>query len=117
MPRRAAYQLVWQPDSRAYEVWQDGAPLAPRVAPGTSAWLDWLEAVPSFAFEGKTGETYTVRKETVQRGTAYWYAYRRLQGKMVKRYVGRSADLTPARLEEVAAALGAVVPSPDATPA
>lgn len=117
MPRRAAYQLVWQPDSRAYEVWQDGAPLAPRVAPGTSAWLDWLEAVPSFAFEGKTGETYTVRKETVQRGTAYWYAYRRLQGKMVKRYVGRSADLTPARLEEVAAALAAVASSPDATPA
>jgi LuxR family transcriptional regulator, maltose regulon positive regulatory protein len=60
----------------------------------------------------------TVRKETVQRGTAYWYAYRRVQGKMVKRYVGRSADLTPARLEEVASALGvSAASSADPTPA
>ncbi|HEV8190154.1 MAG TPA: hypothetical protein VGP82_01515, partial [Ktedonobacterales bacterium] len=105
MPRRTAYQVVWRPESRAYEVQRDGIAITPRVAPGTSTWADWLEEISSFAFEDKNCQSYTVRKETVQRGTAYWYAYRRVQGKMVKRYVGRSADLTPARLQEVVATL------------
>jgi LuxR family maltose regulon positive regulatory protein len=55
----------------------------------------------------------TVRKETVQRGTAYWYAYRRVQGKMVKRYAGRSSDLTLARLEESASVLGTAASASD----
>jgi LuxR family maltose regulon positive regulatory protein len=45
---------------------------------------------------------YTVRKQRVQRGGNYWYAYRRLHGRIVKRYIGKTADITFARLEETA---------------
>src|SRR5262249_52067225 len=45
------------------------------------------------------GDIYTLRKEKVQRGGAYWYAYHRADGRMTKRYLGRDTDLTLARLE------------------
>jgi len=45
-------------------------------------------------------------KEKRKRGSeGYWYAYRRHEGQMVKRYVGRSAQLSMERLEEIAARL------------
>ncbi len=63
---------------------------------------DWLEQIASFSFHSRWGMHYTVRKQRVQRGNNYWYAYRRLHGRIVKRYLGRTADLTLARLEEIA---------------
>src|SRR5260370_3264739 len=63
---------------------------------------DWLEQSASFSFHSRWGMHYTVRKQRVQRGSSYWYAYRRLHGRIVKRYLGRTADLTLARLEEIA---------------
>jgi hypothetical protein len=47
----------------------------------------------------------TVRKEQRQRGTAYWSVYRRQGQRLRKLYVGSSAALTKARLEEIAAQL------------
>ena len=44
----------------------------------------------------------TVRKETRQRGGAYWSAYRRRNGKLRKIYIGQSAALTQDKLEAVA---------------
>ena len=49
----------------------------------------------------------TVRQETRSGGT-YWYAYRRVGEKMAKRYLGRTTELSPARLEQVAAQLAEV---------
>jgi LuxR family maltose regulon positive regulatory protein len=69
------------------------------------AWFAWLEQGNSFAFEGKTA-TCLVRRETKQRGDAYWYAYSRKAGMLTKKYVGKTADVTPARLEYIAALLG-----------
>jgi LuxR family maltose regulon positive regulatory protein len=63
---------------------------------------DWLEQTASFAFQSRWGMYYTVRKQRVQRGSSYWYAYRRLHGRVVKRYLGRTTELTFARLEEIA---------------
>jgi LuxR family maltose regulon positive regulatory protein len=70
------------------------------------AWFAWLDEVSSFAFHGQSG-SYTARKETKQRGAVYWYAYRKTQGKLAKKYLGKTADLTLARLEHVAGVLHA----------
>ena len=89
------------------------------------AWFAWLDSVSSFAFHGLSG-SYTARKETKQRGALYWYAYRKTQGKLAKKYLGKTADLTLARLEDVAGVLyadrataastRAPAPAPPATP-
>jgi LuxR family maltose regulon positive regulatory protein len=44
----------------------------------------------------------TVCQERRRRGGSYWYAYRHRAQKVVKKYLGRSRDLTVWRLEEVA---------------
>lgn len=99
MPRRATHLLRWSPEHATYELWQHGAPLRPPVAPDTPAWFAWLADASSFSFQCATGDIYTLRKERVQRGGAYWYAYHRSDGRMTKRYLGRDGDLTLARLE------------------
>ena len=70
------------------------------------AWFAWLDAVSSFAFHGQSG-SFTARKETKQRGAEYWYAYRKREGTLAKKYLGKTADLTFARLEDVAGVLHA----------
>ncbi len=107
MPRRTTYLLRWLEEEQAYELTGVGVPI---VEPqdlrlGTHAWFDWLEQVTSFAFASRFGADYTVRKEQMQRGGLYWYGYRSFQGKTIKRYLGRTADLSLARLEEVAVRL------------
>src|SRR5581483_4867186 len=57
-----------------------------------------------FSFQGKDGHL-TLLKEPRVRGTDYWYAYRSLNGRTLKKYAGRTADLTVARLEEIARTL------------
>src|SRR5690242_14413256 len=105
MPKRIPYQLQWSSPTEEYAIFHDGRPIAPRIEPSSQHWVDWLETVPSFSFQSRDGGSCTVRKETVQRGGTYWYAYRRREGRMVKRYLARSAELTLARLEEVTATL------------
>ncbi|HZR41308.1 MAG TPA: transcriptional regulator, partial [Ktedonobacteraceae bacterium] len=100
MPRYAHYQLKWSSQTQTYALYIGGS--ASEV--GFSA--DSLEKIASFSFQSRSGEYCTVRKQTVQRGTEYWYGYRRVQGRIVKRYLGRTADLSIARLEEVARLLG-----------
>ncbi|MFO7680095.1 MAG: hypothetical protein R6X34_08590 [Chloroflexota bacterium] len=49
----------------------------------------------------------SLRKEQ-RRQVELWYAYRRVHGVLYKRYVGKSAGLTLARLEETAVWLNEV---------
>lgn len=60
----------------------------------------WLEMNRSFRFDcglaGKDG--YTARKEN----SGYWYAYKKIQGKLHKRYIGPGNEITISRLLEVA---------------
>ncbi len=70
---------------------------------GTRQWYDWLADNSSFVFEGGAGHL-TAQRE-VRRGIAYWYAYRRRGGKLFKTYLGRSEELTQARLEQASARL------------
>jgi LuxR family maltose regulon positive regulatory protein len=70
---------------------------------GSKRWFEWLtlEDTRSFAFEGYQGY-FTARKENKQRGSEYWYAYRWLNGKTIKAYLGTSNKLTKDKLNEVA---------------
>lgn len=70
----------------------------------------WLESVVSFRYEPRAAnKPYTVRKEA-GKGGDYWYGYRKQNGKLHKKYIGRSSEVNTAKLEEVAEALN--MPSP-----
>src|SRR5205085_11612273 len=58
----------------------------------------------AFAFVGKCGRI-SVLKEARSGGTGYWYAYRTQDRRTRKRYLGPSARVTVARLEQEAKAL------------
>jgi LuxR family maltose regulon positive regulatory protein len=115
MPKVPAYTLAWSPAREAYELYLTQVREAACIVPGSPDWFAWLEQISSFAFEGKSG-CYTTRKEAKQRGDRYWYAYLATGEQLTKRYLGKSTDLTLARLEHIAGTLHAQseiqVPSP-----
>jgi len=76
------------------------------ILPESRAWFVWLDEAPSFTFQGKAG-SYIARKEANRPGQGYWYAYIRTGKKLLKKYVGKTDDLTLARLEDVAGVLHA----------
>jgi chromosome segregation ATPase len=62
----------------------------------------WLESRGSFRFEPSgDNKPYTVRKES----GIYWYGCRKVAGKVRKKYIGKSSEVTLAKLEEIAEAL------------
>jgi chromosome segregation ATPase len=62
----------------------------------------WLESIGSFRFEPSgDSKPYTVRKEA----GIYWYGCRKIAGKVRKKYIGKSLEVTVAKLEEIAEAL------------
>jgi chromosome segregation ATPase len=65
----------------------------------------WVESVNSFKYV-PTGASnpYTVRKEA-KKGGDYWYGYRKVAGKLHKKYIGKSSELSTTKLEEIAKAL------------
>jgi non-specific serine/threonine protein kinase len=65
-------------------------------------WWRWLDSPGSVAFryEHPAGG-FTARREQRKR-EAYWYAYRKRSGVVRKAYLGRTRDLTAARLDTVA---------------
>ncbi len=69
----------------------------------SAAWYDWLEGHTTFYLESPAG-TFTARREA-RVGGSFWYAFRRVQRKLYKVYLGRSADLTRERLQQVACRL------------
>jgi len=67
--------------------------------------VTWVEAIGSFRYEPTgTNKPYTVRQET-KKGGDYWYGYRKVAGKLHKKYIGKSSELSTAKLEEIAEAL------------
>jgi LuxR family maltose regulon positive regulatory protein len=78
----------------------------------TPDWFTWLQTASSFRFfsdqrrlffrgHGPLLAPISLRKEGRRHGF-FWYAYRRASGRLYKRYVGRSDQLTLAKLDEVA---------------
>lgn len=106
MPRATKYSLHWRSEQGVYELRETRSRHPLSVTPGTAAWFTWLDSVSSFTFYGQHGHL-TMRQEARPRGDRYWYAYRRVDHKLTKRYLGRSRDLTLVRLEEIASLLSA----------
>jgi LuxR family transcriptional regulator, maltose regulon positive regulatory protein len=100
MPKNARYTLVWSALGQAYELRERQGGVQD-IVPESPAWLDWVDQISSFSFHGRNG-SYTASKEYRQRGEGYWYAYVRVGGKLIKRYLGRSVSLSIPRLEQVA---------------
>jgi LuxR family maltose regulon positive regulatory protein len=106
MPKVPAYTLDWSPATAAYELYQTRDREGLTIVPDSPAWFAWLDQVASFAFSGKSGH-FTARKEAKQRGDRYWYAYLTTGQQLTKKYLGKSADLSLARLEHFAGVLHA----------
>ncbi|MBO0790969.1 MAG: transcriptional regulator, partial [Ktedonobacteraceae bacterium] len=104
MPKAAIFHLTWHVERENYELYDQRERPIPAVIPGGPGWFTWLDTIASFAFRGRQGQL-TVRKESRQWGNGYWYAYNRVGPRLTKRYLGRTADLTLTRLEEMAARL------------
>ena len=74
---------------------------------GSPAWCFWVQSPRTFYYESNVC-SFTARAE--RRGSGlYWYAYRRRDGKLYKRYIGMPPELTLDRLHQVAVALADAV--------
>jgi LuxR family maltose regulon positive regulatory protein len=104
MPKAAKYALLWSAASDNYELHEQGHSARLLASDDNPAWFVWLETHSGFAFAGRAGRV-SLLKEARKGGAGYWYAYRRHGKRTLKHYLGRSADLTIARLEAAAAAL------------
>ena len=100
MPAEVGYTLTWSSTRLAYELQAHWGGLLLRMDRAGPEWFAWLEQGISFAFAGQTG-TCLVRRERKQRGEAYWYAYARNGGTLTKKYVGKTAAVTPGKLEQI----------------
>jgi LuxR family maltose regulon positive regulatory protein len=110
MPKVAPLALIWISEQQLYMVYEHSLAHSHPLPQDKEQQSAWLAACSSFSFEGQSGRL-TLRKESRKRGEDhYWYAYRRQGGRLAKRYVGRTADLTLERLEATARALS--VPDP-----
>ncbi len=77
---------------------------------GSAKFFEWLDNLDNRSFRfiaGMAGnQSFTARKEASKgREGDYWYGYRRVEGKLRKRYIGKAEDVTQERLKDVAAAL------------
>ena len=104
MPKVPTYTLAWSSAREIYELYQTRDRGILSFIPGSPEWFAWLEQVSSFAFVGKSNH-YTARKEAKQRGGRYWYAYLTTGEHLTKKYLGKTADLSLARLEHIAGIL------------
>ncbi len=80
---------------------------------GSPEWWTWLKQEGHSTFYVETREgTFTARREWRRSGgrnVLYWYAYRRHKNKLHTVYLGKSEDLSLARLVEVARQLAEVL--------
>ncbi len=107
MLKSAIAQVIWNAQDANYQVHEqatDGAILS-QMDFENQAWQSWLEQRSSFAFLSRMGYRVTARKEARARGNSYWVGYRKVGGKLTHAYIGRTEDVTLARLEQVASFL------------
>jgi LuxR family maltose regulon positive regulatory protein len=95
------YTLAWSAVIEAYELYQTRDREVLRIVPDSPEWFAWLDQVSFFAFSGKSGH-FSARKEAKQRGDRYWYSYLATGKHLTKKYLGKTADISLARLEYIA---------------
>lgn len=92
------------------EGWLLGAGEGGELRLDSDAWFAWLEAATTKSFgyglferqRGCIVGRMTVRKDSRQRGGFYWSVFRRQGGRLRRIYLGRSSEVTRARLEQIA---------------
>src|SRR5687767_3419394 len=77
---------------------------ADTIVVGSPAWYTWLAGGTTFTYTSASGR-FTARCERSGRRGWYWKAYRKHAGTLHRAYLGKAADLTPARLAAIAARL------------
>ena len=107
MPKTLRHTLVWSDKLQHYELQMQEHPVQWFRPGDESVFASWLETQTSFAFMGYSGRL-SVLKEARLRGTGYWYAYHKQGQHTRKRYLGRTDQVTFARLEQEAQALASV---------
>jgi LuxR family transcriptional regulator, maltose regulon positive regulatory protein len=104
MPKPSLYTLIWSHQQQHYELHMHGQPEQCFRPGDDEAFSHWLNEHTAFAFWGQAGRL-SILKEARPGGTGYWYAYRTQDRRTHKRYLGPSAKVTFARLEQEAQAL------------
>ena len=82
------------------EVRTDVGEVLEKIMVGSDRWFEWLSDDHHFYFKNNLGK-FTARKEE-RRNTFYWYAYRKINGQLKKKYLGASAKLTDKNLYDTA---------------
>ncbi|MEP7284333.1 MAG: hypothetical protein ABI947_01035 [Chloroflexota bacterium] len=90
----------WDRDESAYKLHGESG-----ITVGTPEWFVSLAEIACFNVETRDGFTYHARSEN-RRGSVYWYAYKKLGGKLYKEYLGKTVLLTGDVLNKAAHALG-----------
>ena len=103
MPKQPAHTLIYSAENHLYMLHTPGHLPQVITSENEDVWRVWLTTHTSFSFQGQHGHL-NVLKEARSLGTGYWYAYHKRAGQNRKRYLGHSAMVTLARLEEVAQA-------------
>ncbi len=103
MPKSAQYVVRLSPERTAYLLTEPENEVSHSLS--EADWRDWLEEHRTFAFHGHNGQINLLKEKRKRGGDGYWYAYRRHAGRIIKRYVGRSVQLSMERLEEISALL------------
>ncbi len=79
---------------------------------GSKNWQKELQSLDSFRYVPNSDNApFTVRREKGGGQADYWYGYRKVSGKLHKRYIGKASDLNTERLEQVATQLN-IPPQP-----
>ncbi len=106
--------MVTEMKTKLSQILDDGdfleTPEGNMIEVGSPNFLSWLDNPDNRSFRFIAGfagdQSFTARKETSKKGEAdYWYGYRKVEGKLHKRYIGKSLDVTLDRLKAVAVAL------------
>lgn len=71
---------------------------------GSVFWVEWVRSpeAKSFHYEDEISKFTARRENRLTSGNDYWYAYKKIQNKLRKIYVGTPEELTPSRLQQVA---------------
>ncbi|GCE22317.1 hypothetical protein KDK_61170 [Dictyobacter kobayashii] len=109
MPKSARFTLKWSGLHCRYELFERDHFL---LATHEPSWFAWLDTHTSFSFQGEQHHFNVLKETRKNTGESYWYAYQRQGKRVVKRYLGKSADVTIPRLEEVGLELRGVQPAP-----
>jgi LuxR family maltose regulon positive regulatory protein len=101
MPKPSSQILLWSEEHQGYDLHIHGQRQRSFYPQDEPAWLAWVQEQTAFAFQGQAGHL-SVIKEARPGGSQYWYAYRRQARRTRKRYLGPSARVTFAHLEQTA---------------